>query len=263
MNDFWKKQDAENPLFGDVIWSRPENKKLRKKLLIVGGNPHSFTKIAASYQRAIESGIGECRVVLPDKLEKVIGHTIEDVKFLPSSGFGGISSESVSMLHEYSTWADGIYFPGELGGGSQTSLFIEKFVTQSNLPIVLAGDSLDALAQNLENLFDREDTLVIAEFDQLQKITPKLGIGSALTNSMGLLQLVDILHQITQERQSIIMTNHQGNTIVAMYGEVSSTRLANGPSWQISLGTRAAVFFLQYPQKPFEAITSSLAIAHS
>ena len=45
--DYWHKQTAENPLYEDVLWARPENKHGAGKLLVVGGNLHGFAAVRA------------------------------------------------------------------------------------------------------------------------------------------------------------------------------------------------------------------------
>ncbi len=256
-NTYWLRQTDE-PLFEDILWSRPENKRHAKKLLIVGGSTSSFMHIAASFQQVTDAGIGGCKVILPDKLQRIVGKSIDDVVFLPSDASGGIAKDASVMMHEYSEWGDGVYFPGDLGRGSETTRFVEKFVGGTSLPLILSGDSINIFYDNPDEIFDKENTVLVMDMKQLQKMTSKLGIETPITHSMGLVQLVEILHDITSERESMIVTHHEGNTIVAMYGEVSTTHVEAGDNWQLETASRTAVYFLQHPEKPFQAVTTSL-----
>ncbi len=258
MHDFWHRQEKNKPLYEDIAWAKPQNKRLKKKLVIAGGNSQAFGQIAASYQQVADIGIGDCRVVLPDALEKTVGKSIEDVVFLPSSPSGGFSSNAVSGMHEYSQWGDGVYFPGELGQGSETAIFMEKFVDQTKVPLILSGDSLEIFYDNPEKIFNKENALLILNFKQLQKMTLKLGLPTPVTHAMGLIQLVEVLHGITGERESMIVTSHQGSVMVAMYGEVSTTPAEPSDDWQFTVASAATVYFLQHPQKTFQAVTTSL-----
>ncbi len=258
MHDFWHRQEKDKPLFGEIVWARPQNKRLKKKLVIVGGNSNAFMQIATSYQQVVNAGIGSCRVVLPDMLEKTVGKSIEDVVFLPSSTSGGFSSNGVLTMHEYSEWGDGIFFPGELGQGSETSIFMEKFVDETKVPLILSGDSLEAFYKEPEKIFNRENTLLVLNIRQLQKMTPKLNFWTPITHSMGLVQLVEALHKITAERETMIVANHENNVLVAMYGEVSTTHIKDDDNWQLQTASKAAVYFLQHHEKPFQAVTTSL-----
>src|SRR5680860_1062418 len=128
MHDYWQRQADDEPLFEDIIWSRPENKRLAKKLTIVGGNSHAFMGIATAYEATLSAGIGDCRVALPDKLERIIGKSIDNVVYLPSDKSGGISKDALEDMHKYSEWGNGIFFPGDLGHSSETHVFMEHFV---------------------------------------------------------------------------------------------------------------------------------------
>lgn len=258
MHDFWQRQEIGKPLFEEITWARPENKRLRKKIVIVGGNSHAFMQTATSYQQVIAAGIGSCRVVLPDMLEKTVGKSLDDVVYLPSSPSGGFSSNGVATMHECSKWGNGIYFPGELGQGSETHIFLERFVGENKDSLVLTGDALDVFYEEPQTVFDRENTLLVLDLKQLQKTIPKLNIMLPITHSMGLVQLIEVLHRLTEDRESMLVTNHEDNTIVAMYGEVTTTRTTPSDNWQLETASKAAVYFLQHPEKPFQAVTTSL-----
>lgn len=256
-NTYWSRQ-TDGPLFEDILWSRPENKRLAKKMVIVGGHTGSFMHLATSYQQVLDAGIGSCRVVLPDRLQRVVGKSIEDVVFLPSDSSGGISKDASVMMHEYSEWGNGVYFPGDLGHGSEATRFVEKFVGGTTLPLVLSGDSLDVFYDNPTDVFNKENTVLVLSMRQLQKMAPHLEIETPIVHTMDLVRLVEVLHEITKERESMLVTHHDGNTIVAMYGEVSTTPVEANDDWQLATASRAAVFFLQHPEKPFQSVTASL-----
>src|SRR3712207_7545927 len=45
--------------------------------LIVGGNQYGFSAPAVAYSSAIKAGIGSLRIILPDKLRRVVGQSLE------------------------------------------------------------------------------------------------------------------------------------------------------------------------------------------
>ena len=55
--DYWQKQ-ADEPLFPDILWSRPENKAGAGKLAIVGGNAHAFSAPGMAYDMTLQAGAG-------------------------------------------------------------------------------------------------------------------------------------------------------------------------------------------------------------
>lgn len=73
MNEYWFRQ-AKEPLFPDLLWSRPENKLQAGKLLIIGGHEHLFAAPAEAYSESLTAGIGVAKVLLPDKLQTILRH---------------------------------------------------------------------------------------------------------------------------------------------------------------------------------------------
>ena len=69
-DDFWLKQTATKPLFPDIEWNKPEQRSRAGRLGIIGGNKLGFAGVAAGYETALTTGVGEVRVVLPDADEK-------------------------------------------------------------------------------------------------------------------------------------------------------------------------------------------------
>jgi NAD(P)H-hydrate repair Nnr-like enzyme with NAD(P)H-hydrate dehydratase domain len=61
-NTNWFKQRQTEPLFADLLWSRPENRLRAGKLLIIGGNKHLVAAPGNAYTAAEKAGIGSCRV---------------------------------------------------------------------------------------------------------------------------------------------------------------------------------------------------------
>jgi hypothetical protein len=69
---YWLKQTADAPLFPDLLWSRPENKRLAGKLGIIGGNVHGFAAPAQAQAAAEAAGAGLTRVVLPQHVKSLL-----------------------------------------------------------------------------------------------------------------------------------------------------------------------------------------------
>ena len=61
--DYWYKQTVAKPLYPELLWSRPENRKHAGKLLIVGGHAQSFAAPAQAFSKAGKAGIGTARYV--------------------------------------------------------------------------------------------------------------------------------------------------------------------------------------------------------
>src|SRR6476660_954324 len=97
-NTNWLKQAPDKPLFPDLLWSRPENKRQAGKLLVVGGNGQGFASPAAAYGAAIAAGIGAAKVILPDSLEKTLGKSFPEAIFAPSTPSGSFARLALGTL---------------------------------------------------------------------------------------------------------------------------------------------------------------------
>jgi hypothetical protein len=77
---------------------------------------------------------------------------------------------------------------------------------------------------------------------------------------MDLIQLIDVLHAWTKQYQTAIVVRHQDTIIIAFKGDVSTTQNTDytEDTWQIPIATHIAVWWLQNPTKPFQAMTSAL-----
>src|SRR5688500_298259 len=105
--EFWHKQEAGKPLFPQLEWSRPENRQMAGKLLIVGGNLHGFVAPAEAYSESMKAGIGMSRVLLPSAIQKVVGPSIENGEFAASTPSGSFSQRALVELLDWCKWSDG------------------------------------------------------------------------------------------------------------------------------------------------------------
>ena len=52
----WYKQGSK-PIFDELLWSKPENKRFAGKLLIIGGNAHGMLAPANAFSLASKTGV--------------------------------------------------------------------------------------------------------------------------------------------------------------------------------------------------------------
>src|SRR4051812_2319498 len=103
----WLRQTTNKPLFPDVLWSRPENRRHAGKLLIVGGHKQEFNEVSAAYAASIKAGIGTVRVILPDSLQKTLGKMFPEAEYAASTPIGSFSRQALGTLLDVADWADG------------------------------------------------------------------------------------------------------------------------------------------------------------
>jgi NAD(P)H-hydrate repair Nnr-like enzyme with NAD(P)H-hydrate dehydratase domain len=259
MHDYWHKQTAGEPLYPDLLWSRPENKARAGKLLIVGGNAHGFAAAAEAYAEAGRAGIGTARVLLPDSLQKTVGRVLEAGEYAPSTPSGSFARRSLAELLAMAEWADGVLLAGDFGRNSETAILLEQFVQKYPGLLTLTKDAADYFTKAPAGLLARDNTLLTISFAQLQKIAAKGGFVTAFTFDMDFLQLVEALHEFTQKYQASVIVKHLQTVFVAVDGQVSTTKLTEDIDvWRVKTATHASVWWLQNPNKPFETLTAAL-----
>lgn len=257
--DYWHKQTAEQPLFPDMLWSRPENAAYAGKLLIVGGNLYGFTNPATAYTESRKAGIGVARVLLPDALQKTLGRAFEAGEFAPSTPSGSFSQRALGELLPMAHWADATLLAGDFGRNSETAILLEKLADKHSGQLTLTCDAADYFTASPAAILARPDTLWVISVAQLQKLAMGAKFTTAFTFDMDILRFVDTLHEFTELHSLNIIVKHLDSIFVAVNGQVSSTRLKEDVKvWRVKTASHAAVWWLQNPGKPFEALTTSL-----
>jgi len=255
---YWHKQTAAKPLFPELEWSRPENKSFAGKLLIIGGHEHSFAAPADAYGAAIKAGIGSVRVLLPNRLLRVVGKIFPEAEFTMSNPSGGFSQLALGDALNFGEWADGILLAGDTGRNSQTAILLEKLVAKYDGQITITKDAIDYFTAAPQTILHRPQTTVVLSFAQLQKLAMNANFTKAFTFDMDLIRLVDTLHEFTETFSLNIVTKHHDTIFVAASGQVSSTKLETEMKiWRVKTAASASVWWLQNPSKPFEALTTA------
>lgn len=259
MQDYWHKQTPDRPLFPNLLWSRPENRNQAGKLLIVGGNAHGFAAPAEAYAAAEAAGIGTARALLPDSLQKTVGKVFAAGEFAPSTPSGSFGRKALTEVLALSQWADAVLLAGDFGRNSETAIMLEQFASKHRGQLTLTKDAVDYFVKTPRQLLQRDSTLLVLSFAQLQKLAAGSGSTTAFTFDMDLLRLVDSLHDFTTRWPAAIIVKHLENIFVSVGGQVNTTKLAQDqPIWRVRTAASASVWWLQNPAKPLESITTAL-----
>lgn len=258
-HSYWQKQSASKPLFPDIEWSKPEQKSQAGKLAIIGGNKLGFAGVAEAYKTALEAGVGEVKVLLPDALKKSVPSSIIDATFAPSNTSGGFSAEAKPELLAITSWADATLVIGDLGRNSETAVLFEQFLADYEKPVTLTRDAIDLIKNDPKLLADRPNTLLVMSFAQLQKLFQGVYYPKMLTFSMQLVQLVENLHKFTITYPVTIATLHSDTLLIAHDGKVTTTKWENPMAiWRGTTATKAASYWLWNQQKPLESVSTSI-----
>jgi len=254
---FWHKQTADKPLFPDLLWSRPENKRLAGKLLIIGGNAHGFAAAAEAYTEAEKAGIGTVRVLLPDSLQKTVGRVFPAGEYAPSTPSGSFGQTALAEVLAMASWADGVLLAGDFGRNSETAILLEQLLIKYSGQLTLTGDAIDYCLTNPSVLLARPHTLLTPSFSQLQKLAAASHFATALTSKLDFLHTIEALHDFTGQHKAYCVLQHLLTIFAAVDGQVSTTKPVPDASSELTLASHAAVWWLQNPIKPFEALTVS------
>jgi len=261
--DLWHKQTPEQPLFPDLLWSRPENRASAGKLLIIGGNAHGFSVPAEAFAVATATGVGTARVLLPDVLRKSMGGVMAEGEFATSTPSGSFAKSALGVFLAQAAWADGVLLAGDLGRNSETTVLLEAFVQKYTGLLCVTRDAVDYFYGQPKLLFERPDTTIVLSLSQLQKMGSALHFETPFLLSMGLMLLVKALHQLTELYPVTVVVRELDNMVVAQGGQVSTTKTAQALSekddlWRVSTAAQTSVWWIQNPSKPFEAMTTAL-----
>ena len=256
---YWQKQDPTKPLFPDIEWNKPEQRSHAGKLGIIGGNKLGFSAVGEAYGIALDAGVGQVRVLLPDVLKKTIPPVITDAHFASTNPSGGLARDAAPDMHALGEWANGILLIGDAGKNSETAILYDNFIKDYTGQLTITRDSFDLFKQTLDTVVDRENTLLVLSFSQLQTLFKNVYYPKILTFSMQLQQLVEALHKFTITYPVTIATFHQNQLIIAHNGQITSTQWENPMAiWKGSVATRMASYLLWSDEKPLEAATTSL-----
>lgn len=256
-NTNWLRQTADKPLFPDLLWSRPENKRQAGKLLIVGGSAHGFAAAASAFAAAGKAGIGTARVLLTDALQKSIGNGFAEAVFAPSTPNGSFSRQALAELLENAAWADAVLLAGDFGRNSETAIMLESFLDKYSGQVVIADDALDYFLVAKSRMLNREKTTIVVNLGKLQKLAKNNRPSTAILHTMSLMELVTVLADWTNGPPAFI-TKHADNLITAAGGKVSTTPEKEDSNWQTDLAAYASVWLLQQPTSVFEALTCAV-----
>ncbi len=257
---YWYKQTKGQPLFPDMLWSRPENRRHAGKLLIIGGNGYEFKAPANAYGDALNAGIGDAKVLLPDSMRKIVQDIFPEAEFAPTTPSGSFARTALQQGIERAEWADGLLLAGDLGRNSETAIFLESLLQKYTGLVAITKDAAEHCLSTPTDCLQRPQTTAVLTMAQLQKLGTNANFTTAFTLSMDLLHLVDALHEFTATWPLHIIVKHVDNLLVASAGQVSTTKVepSTGP-WRVHTAAHAITWWIQNPSRPFQALTTSLA----
>jgi hypothetical protein len=256
MYDYWQKQSLNQPLFPNLLWSRPENKLNSGRLLIIGGSASGINETSQAYIEASRAGIGLAQVILPDKVKPLVGNAFEQTFFATSNKSGGFAKTAIVTFAELSENSEGILITGQLGHNSETNILIDTFISEANQPVTITSDSVEQIVLANPVMLNISNLVIVCTLNQLQKLATKTRSTQAITSTMPLNKLAQFIHDFTKIHKCSLLTRQSDYFISSYDGEVVTTSIENdSASWQISLAAHAIVLLIQNKTNRLGAIS--------
>lgn len=253
MDDNWRRQDKK-PLWPNLVWAKPEQKNRAGKLLVIGGHLHGFENAARAYEQALTAGIGQAKVVLPDKLRPVLGGQLEHAVFAPSTAAGTLASQGRSVLTEYISWADTLLFT-QTGENSETVRLIVELISHTSRPAVMTGDILNLIKHDAYRLLDNSKMLVL-EPKGLQILLKILQSPLTVRHDMGLRPLVLAMLSEPKLKLFKLAVVYEDTIVIAVDGQAVTTKRHQHPD-PVSLAAWLAVWWSWRPAGGLDALATA------
>jgi hypothetical protein len=248
-----QRQTADAPLFPDLLWARPERKKQAGKLLIIGGSVHGFASIIKAYEYALQAGIGEVKVVLPEGVKRFVGPAL-DALYAEQLDNGSFSHKALVEIRPYLGWANSVLLPGELTNNAETTLLIEDVLRVAQTPIVIAGDVIEAVTKTLGETLPAKP-MVVADFRQLQRLAYTHSGKQPLLSTSTLDQQTVIMQTLVRKLELGVLIRYDDGQVLVVAGEAASITPSTANLLQYA--ANAAVVVAQFPGRLFEATTTA------
>jgi NAD(P)H-hydrate repair Nnr-like enzyme with NAD(P)H-hydrate dehydratase domain len=185
-------RQEDTPLYPKILYNRPVTRTGAGRLLVVGGYPGEFSLPTTIHQLSMAAGIGECSVVLPETLAKLLGGA-PGTFYAPANPSGSLSPEGLGRILELSEDADAVALGASLSNNSTTAILIEKLVAELERPYAIFEDGLRAMHHNLRAVTDNPDALVIVTMAEVFKLCGLLQIPIRIREGAGLINKLEII----------------------------------------------------------------------
>ncbi len=220
MDQSFQKQGSE-PLYPKVLWNRPVAARAAGRLLVLSGHSGDLNTPQTIYQSAQAAGIGDCRVVLPDAVRKLIGD-VEMASFVPSSPSGSLGRASLAAILDLANDYDTIAIGGGLSQNSETTMLVDSLLSMTDKPVILSDDALVLMKHQLKEIAQRPNSLILTDMVGLIKASGALGVAVNIRPDGGILNKVEILRNyLTAGKASYVVVGTE--LIVGVGDHVSVT----------------------------------------
>ena len=134
-----------------------------KLLMICGCSEYRGAAVLAA-KAAVRAGAGICCVASVESVCAAVSNALPEAILCPleSARHGGIDSEvAPAALARRIKWADAIVFGPGLGDTADTRLLLEYLLANSEIPIIIDADGINALSVNIHLLKEAKAPVIV------------------------------------------------------------------------------------------------------
>jgi ADP-dependent NAD(P)H-hydrate dehydratase / NAD(P)H-hydrate epimerase len=237
---------------------RDSNKGMYGHVLVVGGSLGKAGAVAMAGFSALRSGAGLVTVATPRSVLPTVAsfHPELMTEPLEETGDGTISSHALHAIEQLAAKKTVLAIGPGISRNEETAGVVRNIVANSDVPMVLDADGLNAFEQNRDELKGNGRTIVL---------TPHPGEMSRLTGmATASIQRdrVEVARKYAQEHGVILVLKGDRTIVANAAGETwvnptGNPGMATGGTGDILTGMIAGML-AQFPQSAFEAVLAAV-----
>lgn len=133
------------------------------KVLIVGGSRGMTGSVTLSSKASMKTGSGLVYTLVPEELETImsIKLTEEIVKLAKDNGKGHFLKESLEDILDASKDKDALAIGPGMGTCEDNIYLVREIIKNTNIPLVIDADGLNALSKDMNMLKSKKNSIVI------------------------------------------------------------------------------------------------------
>lgn len=243
--------------YRDILWSRPTRRTGR--ILLAGGHRDGFSDLQKVFVGFDVAGAAECHLALPDKLSKLVGN-LEGITLVPSNPSGSIARDAVAELTYLANEADLICVGPDLSNNSETTLALQRVITETRAFVVIPSSSIEQLMNEAAEWRDRSDLMIFINQKQLFKLATKLAVDTTIPLNVTNEALLEIIKAVSADYKPILILATKDALIYAIDGEAQILKVEIHPDNNGAITGLFGLFWLQNQGTPFDALQAAAHI---
>jgi NAD(P)H-hydrate epimerase len=223
------------------------------KVLFIGGASSYFGAPYFAGLSFLKAGGGYCRLAAPESMTPFIANKGSEIVFVPQkeTGSGSISLDNKAALVELADEMDMVVLGPGMSLEEETQQLVRELAREINKPLVVDGDGITALCQDLQIIKERKaQTVLTPHLGEMSRITKKT-VPETDANKIDILQgtakelnatiVLKGAHSLIGHPDERVFINMTGNSGMATAGSGDVLTGAIGAMFGLGLSVQDAV----------------------